>query len=152
MNPAVLPADLRGDAGSIPQLTETTYAGMVAYKQQLSRQQLLAEDRLAYVVNRAKRLLVGTATPGDPISAMREQPPATCGRSSRRRSVTISCSPRLRRQDRTIPVAEVLHDPGQCRWTPMRRRDVPMPRWTCNGRGSDLLIWVAMTTPKPSTR
>ena len=61
MNPAVLPADLRGDAGSIPQLSETTYAGMVDYKQQLSRQQLLAEDRLAYVaVSRAKRLLVGT--------------------------------------------------------------------------------------------
>ena len=34
---------------------------MVDYKQQLSRQQLLAEDRLAYVaVTRAKRLLVGT--------------------------------------------------------------------------------------------
>ena len=61
MNPAVLPADLRGDAESIPQLAETTYAGMVDYKQQLSRQQLLAEDRLAYVaVTRAKRLLVGT--------------------------------------------------------------------------------------------
>ena len=61
MNPSVLPADLRGDAGSIPQLTEATYAGMGDYKQQLSRQQLLAEDRLAYVaVTRAKRLLVGT--------------------------------------------------------------------------------------------
>ena len=61
LNPAVLPADLRGDAGSIPELAETTYAGMVEYKQQLSRQQLLAEDRLAYVaVTRAKRLLVGT--------------------------------------------------------------------------------------------
>jgi DNA helicase-2/ATP-dependent DNA helicase PcrA len=61
MNPAVLPADLRGDAESIPQLAESTYAGMVDYKQQLSRQQLLAEDRLAYVaVTRAKRLLVGT--------------------------------------------------------------------------------------------
>ena len=61
MNPSVLPADLRGDAGSIPQLTEATYAGMVDYKQQLSRQQLLAEDRLAYVaVTRAKRLLVGS--------------------------------------------------------------------------------------------
>jgi DNA helicase II / ATP-dependent DNA helicase PcrA len=61
MNPAVLPADLRGDADSIPQLAEATYAGMSDYKQQLSRQQLLAEDRLAYVaVTRAKRLLVGT--------------------------------------------------------------------------------------------
>jgi DNA helicase-2/ATP-dependent DNA helicase PcrA len=61
MNPSVLPADLRGDAESVPQLGEATYAGMVDYKQQLSRQQLLAEDRLAYVaVTRAKRLLVGT--------------------------------------------------------------------------------------------
>ena len=34
---------------------------MADYKRQLSRQQLLAEDRLAYVaVTRAKRLLVGT--------------------------------------------------------------------------------------------
>ena len=61
LNPSVLPADLRGDADSIPQLADMTNAGMVAYKQQLSRQQLLAEDRLAYVaVTRAKRLLVGT--------------------------------------------------------------------------------------------
>ncbi|HJV14272.1 MAG TPA: ATP-dependent DNA helicase [Propionibacteriaceae bacterium] len=61
LNPAVLPADLRGDAASIPQLTDVSNAGMVEYKQQLSRQQLLAEDRLAYVaVTRAKRLLVGT--------------------------------------------------------------------------------------------
>jgi DNA helicase-2/ATP-dependent DNA helicase PcrA len=61
VNAAVLPADLRGDAGSIPQLTQATYVGIVDYKQQLTRQQLLAEDRLAYVaVTRAKRLLVGT--------------------------------------------------------------------------------------------
>ena len=61
LNSSVLPADLRGDAGSIPQLAETTYAAMADYKQQLSRQQLLAEDRLAYVAaTRAKRLLVAT--------------------------------------------------------------------------------------------
>jgi DNA helicase-2/ATP-dependent DNA helicase PcrA len=61
LNPAVLPADLRGDAASIPQLAEATYAAMADYRQQLSRQQLLAEDRLGYVaVTRAKRLLVGT--------------------------------------------------------------------------------------------
>ena len=60
-NPAVLPADLRGDAESIPQLAEATYAGMIEYKQHLIGQQQLAEDRLAYVaVTRAKRLLVGT--------------------------------------------------------------------------------------------
>jgi DNA helicase II / ATP-dependent DNA helicase PcrA len=61
INPSVLPADLRGDAGSIPQLADTTYAGIGDYKQQLSRQQRLAEDRLAYVAaTRAKRLLVGS--------------------------------------------------------------------------------------------
>jgi len=61
LNPAVLPAELRGDAASIPQLADATNAAMVEYKQRLTRQQLLAEDRLAYVaVTRAKRLLVGT--------------------------------------------------------------------------------------------
>ncbi len=61
LNSSVLPADLRGDAGSIPQLAETSYAAMADYKQRLTRQQLLAEDRLAYVAaTRAKRLLVGT--------------------------------------------------------------------------------------------
>ena len=60
-NPAVLPADLRGDAGSIPQLEEATNAGLASYKAELTRQQLLAEDRLAYVaVTRARQLLVGT--------------------------------------------------------------------------------------------
>ncbi len=59
--PAALPADLRGDADSIPQLAETTNAALVDYKAELSRQQLLAEDRLAYVaVTRARQLLIGT--------------------------------------------------------------------------------------------
>ena len=60
-NPAVLPADLRGDAGSIPQLAETSNAALADYKAELTRQQLLAEDRLAYVAaTRARQLLVGT--------------------------------------------------------------------------------------------
>jgi len=42
LNSSVLPADLRGDAGSIPQLAETSYGALADYKQQLSRQQLLA--------------------------------------------------------------------------------------------------------------
>ncbi len=60
-NPAVLPADLRGDAGSIPQLAEASMAAMGEYKAELTEQQLRAEDRLAYVAaTRAKRLLVGS--------------------------------------------------------------------------------------------
>ena len=60
-NPAVLPADLRGDAGSIPQLAEASMAAMGEYKAALVEQQLRAEDRLAYVAaTRAKRLLVGS--------------------------------------------------------------------------------------------
>ncbi|WP_152360658.1 ATP-dependent DNA helicase [Microlunatus speluncae] len=60
-NPAVLPADLRGDADSIPQLHDTTNAAMGSYKRELTEQQLLSEDRLAYVAaTRAKQLLVGS--------------------------------------------------------------------------------------------
>ena len=60
-NPAVLPADLRGDAASIPQLADASNSAISAYKARLSEQQQLAEDRLAYVgVTRAKQLLVGS--------------------------------------------------------------------------------------------
>ena len=60
-NPGVLPADLRGDARSIPQLLEATNAAVQSYKEALKDQQLLAEDRLAYVAaTRARRVLVGT--------------------------------------------------------------------------------------------
>ncbi len=58
---AALPADLRGDAATVPQLTEVTNSAMTAYRERLAEQQLLAEDRLAYVgVTRAKRVLVGS--------------------------------------------------------------------------------------------
>jgi DNA helicase II / ATP-dependent DNA helicase PcrA len=60
-NPAVLPAELRGDADAIPQLAEASNTAMGTYKTALRGQQLLAEDRLAYVAaTRAKRLLVGS--------------------------------------------------------------------------------------------
>ncbi len=60
-NPAVLPADLRGDAAAIPQLADATNAAMAEYKARLTEQQQLAEDRLGYVgVTRAKGLLVGS--------------------------------------------------------------------------------------------
>jgi DNA helicase II / ATP-dependent DNA helicase PcrA len=60
-NPAVLPADLRGDASSIPQLADATNSAIGQYRSQLTEQQLLAEHRLAYVaVTRAKRLLIGS--------------------------------------------------------------------------------------------
>jgi DNA helicase II / ATP-dependent DNA helicase PcrA len=58
---AALPADLRGDAATVPQLAEVTNSAMTAYRERLAEQQLLAEDRLAYVgVTRAKRVLVGS--------------------------------------------------------------------------------------------
>lgn len=60
-NPGVLPADLRGDAAAIPQVSEVSNAAVQRYKEALRDQQLLAEDRLAYVAaTRARRLLVGT--------------------------------------------------------------------------------------------
>ena len=58
---AVLPADLRGDAGSIPQLADSTATAIKDYARELKDQQLLAEDRLAYVaVTRARSILVGS--------------------------------------------------------------------------------------------
>jgi DNA helicase-2/ATP-dependent DNA helicase PcrA len=58
---AALPAELRGDAAAVPQLAEVSNAAMTAYRERLAEQQLLAEDRLAYVgVTRAKHVLVGS--------------------------------------------------------------------------------------------
>ncbi|MGI3782059.1 MAG: 3'-5' exonuclease, partial [Janthinobacterium lividum] len=58
---AALPADLRGDAGSIPQLADTSNAAITEYKAALKAQQLLSEDRLGYVaVTRARSVLVGS--------------------------------------------------------------------------------------------
>ena len=59
--PGVLPADLRGDAESIPQLQGYENGDLAAYRRELKDQQILAEDRLAYVAaTRARNLLVGT--------------------------------------------------------------------------------------------
>lgn len=58
---SAIPAPLRGDADSIPQLAEVTDSGIKDYAQALKTEQILAEDRLAYVaVTRAKERLVGT--------------------------------------------------------------------------------------------
>ena len=60
--PGVLPADLRGDADSVPQLVEVTNAAFTEYGDELKQAQLHAEDRLAYVaVTRARQRLVATA-------------------------------------------------------------------------------------------
>ena len=79
MNPSVLPADLRGDAGRF-RSSPRPLCRMADYKQRLTRQQLLAEDRLAYVAaTRAKRLLVGTGHSWRADLATPERPRATSG-------------------------------------------------------------------------
>ena len=64
-----LPATLRGDSSSIPQLREFSKNGLAAYRDASRADHRLAEDRLAYVaVTRAKRLLVASShvwTPGN---------------------------------------------------------------------------------------
>lgn len=64
-----LPAPLRGDASSIPQLGHYTKDGLSAYREATKADHRLSEDRLAYVaVTRAKRLLVASShvwTPGN---------------------------------------------------------------------------------------
>lgn len=57
-----VPADLRGDSESIPQLTDATNEAIGVYAEALKQQQGQAEDRLGYVaVTRAKRHLIGSA-------------------------------------------------------------------------------------------
>ncbi len=59
--PAALPADLRGDADSIPQLAEVTGPAAKEYDEALKLEARRSEDRLAYVaVTRAKQVLVAT--------------------------------------------------------------------------------------------
>lgn len=66
---AVLPAELRGDADSVPQVADVTDAGFQRYKGELKEQAGRSEDRLAYVaLTRARSRLVCTGhwwRPGD---------------------------------------------------------------------------------------
>ncbi|MFK5256278.1 UvrD-helicase domain-containing protein [Propionibacterium freudenreichii] len=63
----LLPSPLRGDAGSIPQLGETTKAGLQAFGTDLRSAGQFAEDRLAYVaITRARRHLVATTHVWEP--------------------------------------------------------------------------------------
>lgn len=56
-----LPAPLRGDAAGIPQIGQVSRDGLEDYAQRLREEQILAEDRLAYVaVTRARETLIGT--------------------------------------------------------------------------------------------
>ena len=57
-NAAVLPSELRGDAGAIPQVPELTDAAAAQYAADLTTEARRAEDRLAYVAaTRARQLL-----------------------------------------------------------------------------------------------
>ncbi|MCL1837866.1 MAG: ATP-dependent helicase [Propionibacteriaceae bacterium] len=60
-NSTALPASLRGDAHSIPQLTEVSKAGLDSFEAESSSVDALAEDRLAYVgITRAKARIYGS--------------------------------------------------------------------------------------------
>ncbi len=60
-NAGVLPAALRGDAGSVPQLSEVTDAAAKDYEAALKDELRRSDDRLAYVaVTRARQHLVAT--------------------------------------------------------------------------------------------
>jgi DNA helicase-2/ATP-dependent DNA helicase PcrA len=64
-----LPAPLRGDASSVPQLRDYTKAGLAEYRDALKADHRLSEDRLAYVAaTRAKEVLIVSShiwTPGN---------------------------------------------------------------------------------------
>lgn len=72
-----LPAPLRGDASSIPQLREYSKNGLAAYRDEVRADHRLSEDRLAYVAaTRAKSLLIASAHSWSPgtVSPRRESP------------------------------------------------------------------------------
>ncbi|MDO5500250.1 MAG: 3'-5' exonuclease, partial [Propionibacteriaceae bacterium] len=70
-----LPYELRGDAGSIPQVAEASNAGVKDYAEALRTEQRHAEDRLGYVaVTRAKRILIGSAHTWRPETAKPRKP------------------------------------------------------------------------------
>lgn len=76
-NAAVLPYPLRGDAGSLPSLGVVDHRQIGGFGAELSAQQLLAEDRLAYVaVTRAKQLLVASSHTWD-TGLVRPRPSST---------------------------------------------------------------------------
>ncbi len=59
---AAIPAELRGDAAAVPQVTEVTSAGLDRYAADVKQAERLAEDRLAYVAvtRAAQQLYVST--------------------------------------------------------------------------------------------
>ncbi|MCL2315922.1 MAG: ATP-dependent helicase [Actinomycetia bacterium] len=93
-----MPAALRGDAASVPQLTAVTRDGLRAYHADLATWVGHAEERLAYVAaSRARQLLVGTT------SAWRTgtKKPRSPSR------VFTALADVLAGQDRPVPIAEV---------------------------------------------
>lgn len=71
---AVLPYPLRGDADALPQLSSVDHQQMNRFAEELTTQQALSEDRLAYVaVTRARQLLLAsTHTWQETLSRPRE--------------------------------------------------------------------------------
>ncbi|WP_420175387.1 UvrD-helicase domain-containing protein [Luteococcus sp. OSA5] len=76
-NAAVLPAELRGDADSIPQLADASNAALTDYGKELKLAQRRSEDRLAYVaITRAREQLTATGHTWRP-GLSRPRKPAT---------------------------------------------------------------------------
>ncbi|MEL4506050.1 UvrD-helicase domain-containing protein [Luteococcus sp. H138] len=74
-NAAVLPADLRGDADSIPQLQDVSNAAFTDYGKELKEAQGRSEDRLAYVaITRARQQLTATGHSWRPGQAKPRKP------------------------------------------------------------------------------
>lgn len=73
---AVLPADLRGDAANVPQLTDVSDAASKGYAQALKDEARRADDRLAYVaVTRARQHLVATTHAWSDLKNPRQHSP-----------------------------------------------------------------------------
>ncbi|GAA4905769.1 hypothetical protein GCM10025789_26440 [Tessaracoccus lubricantis] len=110
----VLPAPLRGDASSIPQLGEHTKKGIDAYREALKDEHRLSEDRLAYVAaTRAKRVLLASAhlwTPGN------VKPRAESSYFSVIRELCEASGTYLDNATRTSETNPIPAEPGRAAW------------------------------------
>ena len=154
-NPAVLPADLRGDAGSIPQLADTTNAAMADVQAAAGRAAaagrgpagLRGGDPGQAAAGRHRPLLAGRP----------DQPPDGVGLPAGDRGRGRGAGPAGRRgrdprAGRTRWSSTARRSPGRSRWIPTRWRRRQAARGRASGPGAGSLETGSHDEPDATTR
>lgn len=116
-NAAVLPAELRGDADSVPQLTDASNAAFGQFADELKEAQRRSEDRLAYVaITRARHQLTATAHTWRPGNTKPRKPA----------SYFNQVAQEAERQQQVLAVAPPVADENPCA-SPDAQVEWPVP-------------------------